>query len=82
MGVLAAAYAQIRIAVHARGAPSIWGLRIFLAAIGIGVGYVASLSFAFYGELISFLAFVAGFGWAHVPAAGILFIKAQRGEYD
>ena len=52
--------------------------RGILLAVGLGCGYVGA---QMYRELpASALAFIIGFGVVHLPATGILFLKAQRGE--
>jgi hypothetical protein len=73
-----AAYAQRRIRFHT--APSCVALtRAILALIGAAFGYVAAATSGATG-LTALLAFLAGFGVVHVPAAIILFFKRIRGE--
>jgi hypothetical protein len=73
-----AAYAQYRIPFHTAGARKARLTRAVLALVGVALGYVSA---AYYPDRASaFLAFLAGFGVVHVPAAIILFFKRARGE--
>jgi len=77
-GLLAlAAYAQHRIGAHtaSRGAAQL--TRAVLALVGIALGALG----ARYAQDTAgaVLAFVAGFGLVHFPAAVILFVKRARG---
>jgi|SRR5690625_797689 len=73
----AAVYAQYRIPFHSATVKQSWITRIILVVVGMGVGFVL----ANYSQQMGrppFLAFLSGFGIAHVPAAFILFLKRQR----
>lgn len=74
----AAVYAQARLDDYTAGARRVWLARLVLAAVGLGLGYVAAAHMA--EPLAATLAFLTGFGAAHVPAAAILFLKRQRGS--
>ena len=73
-----AAYAQYRIRFHTverRVALT----RALLALVGAAFGYAVAASSGAHG-LIAVLAFLAGFGVVHLPAAIILFFKRARHE--
>jgi hypothetical protein len=73
-----AAYAQYAIPAHTR-AGRVALTRVLLAAIGVAFGFVMALGYP--GEpALGLLAFLAGFGMVHFPAALILFFKHYRGE--
>jgi hypothetical protein len=76
--VAAAIYAQAQIPRFTAGAGKIALTRAVLIALGIAVGWVSASAFA-HGRLLAALAFVAGFGIVHVPAAFILLLKRSRG---
>jgi hypothetical protein len=73
-----AAYAQYSIPAHTRTG-RVGLTRALLAAVGVGFGLVMALGYP--GEpALALLAFLAGFGMVHFPAALILFFKHFRGE--
>ena len=76
----ATVYAQRRLPVHAPSAQA-WGLRLLLAAVGLGMGVLMADRARYAGAPEPWLAFLLGFGMAHLPAAVILFVKHRRGEY-
>ncbi len=73
----AAAYAQSRIARYTAGRRNVQVTRAVLITVGLALGYVSA---RLYGEdaFTSVLAFLAGLGAVHVPAACILLIKSGR----
>jgi tellurite resistance protein TehA-like permease len=75
--IAAAGYAQYRIPAHTATPANAWLVRAVLALVGIALGYVGSL----YAQdpAGALVAFLAGFGVVHFPAAVILFIKRARG---
>lgn len=73
----AALYAQRQLATFTRGAGSVLLTRAVLALVGLGFGFV-SMRYA-QTDVDAALAFVAGFGLVHVPAAIILRLKRARG---
>ena len=76
-GLLAAAvYAQYRLPRHTSGARKALAARAVLAAVGAAFGYVMAYAQSGPG---AWLAFFAGFGAVHLPAAVILFVKGARG---
>ena len=79
IGLFLTAYAQYRIPFHTRGRANQRVLRVVLALAGLGVGIVAATGYIQVSLVQGVLSFVAGFGMAHLPAAGILFIKRLRG---
>ncbi len=79
LSLLAAAYAQVN-AQHFIASPRrLWGLRVFLAALGVALGWLCARIGLLEGASPSALFFM-GFGLVHVPAALVLFFKARRGE--
>jgi hypothetical protein len=74
-----AAYAQIRIPAHTAGAEKIAWARGILIIVGLALGYVGLRTYQEPFGPRAVLAFVIGFGLAHVPAAVILFLKRERG---
>jgi hypothetical protein len=74
-----AAYAQARLPAHTAGAEKIAWTRGILIVVGIGVGYVGAHMYGRPFGPQAALAFVIGFGLAHVPAAAILFLKRHSG---
>ena len=77
--VLAAAYAQVTAARFIARPRHLWGLRIFLACLGIALGWLCARIGLLEGASPSAL-FFTGFGLVHVPAALVLFFKSRRGE--
>jgi len=79
LALAAALYVQLRLPFFTAGAAKLAAARAILFAVGIGCGYVGA---QMYREPVvaSALAFIIGFGAVHLPAAGILFLKDQRGE--
>lgn len=73
----AAGYAQHRIPYHTAGRAKIAFARVTLAVVGIAFGYVTAVTHA-QDPATAALAFLAGFGAVHAPAAIILFLKRQR----
>ena len=73
-----AGYAQYRIRFHSVGS-RVALLRGVLALVGAAIGYTAAASSSAQG-VVALLAFLAGFGVVHVPAALILFFKRVRHE--
>jgi hypothetical protein len=74
----AAAYAQMQIPRFTAGSGKIALTRAVLAVLGIAVGGLSVAIYAHEG-IFAVLAFAAGFGVVHVPAAFILLIKRSRG---
>ena len=74
-----AAYAQIRIPAHTAGTEKIAWARGILIVVGLALGYVGLHTYQEAFGPRAVLAFVIGFGLAHVPAAVILFLKRERG---
>ncbi|RFA31067.1 hypothetical protein CAI21_02530 [Alkalilimnicola ehrlichii] len=82
VGVLIAfVYVQVRLPVHAATRAQATATRLLLAATGVGLGLIGAWMYQGVGGIVPWLAFLVGFGVAHVPAAFILFIKRERGEY-
>jgi hypothetical protein len=79
LALAAALYVQLRLPLFTAGAAKLTAARTILFAVGMGCGYVGA---QMYREpaAASVLAFLIGFGVVHLPAAGILFLKGQRGE--
>lgn len=74
-----AGYAHLRLAAHTASARNVAVTRAVLIAVGVGLGWTAARYFP--GDYPApVLAFLAGVGLAHVPAAVILFVKGRRGE--
>lgn len=76
LGLAVAAYAHLRLPRFIAGAAGIALTRICLLLAGAGYAYVMGQARA--GE--SAFDYLAWFGFVHVPAAAILFLKAQRGS--
>ena len=77
--LLAAAYAQISAQHFIASRRRLWGLRIFLALLGVALGWLCARIALLDGVSPSAL-FSMGFGLVHVPAALVLFFKSRRGE--
>lgn len=77
--LLAAAYAQVNAQRFIAGTRRLWGLRIFLASLGIALGWLCARIGLLEGAPPAVL-FCMGFGLVHVPAALVLFLKSRRGE--
>lgn len=69
-----AIYAQIRIPLFTAGRGRVLFTRVMLATIGIAFGAVATVLYP-VDPANALLAFLAGFGAVHFPAALILFFK-------
>ena len=76
LAILAAVYAHMRIARFTASAGNVVFTHGLLAAVGLGLGIVGAVICA-DEPLLALFAFVIGFGIVHVPAALILFFKAQ-----
>jgi hypothetical protein len=74
----AAGYAQYRIPFHTATRGRALLTSAVLALVGLAFGYV-SMAYA-HTPAQALLAFLAGFGLVHLPAAVILFLKRARGE--
>ena len=72
--VALAVYAQVRIPRYTAGRGRVLFTRLMLAAIGIAFGVVATVLYP-VDPANALLAFLAGFGAVHFPAALILFFK-------
>lgn len=81
LAMAAMIYVQYRLPVHTRNSGETWLLRVLLAITGIGLGWLCLLWFAGIPEGVRWIAFLLGFGVAHVPAFFVLYIKRKRGEY-
>jgi hypothetical protein len=79
--IAATIYVQYRLPVHTRNGSETWLLRILLAITGIGLGWLCLFWFAALPGHLRWIAFIFGFGAAHVPAFFVLYIKRKRGEY-
>lgn len=79
-GSLAAVgFAHIQLPHFTAGRRNLLLTRAALFGVGIAVGYVAAATQG--GDAgRALLAFVTGFGAAHIPAAFIVLIKRERGE--
>ncbi|HEX2197962.1 MAG TPA: hypothetical protein VHG88_04970 [Burkholderiales bacterium] len=74
-----AGYAQYRLPRHTARRSNVLATRALLVAVGIAFGYVIAATYGTdYASRL--LAFLAGFGAVHLPAAVILFVKRARGE--
>ena len=78
-GLVAVAYVYHRLPIQVRSRGQVWLVRGLLAAVGVAMG--ALLAARWGGHAHAWVAFLAGFGLVHVPAAIILLIKKQRHEY-
>jgi len=76
LGLAAAAYAQVQISQYVATQSGIVATRGTLIVVALAFGYVAADTFA--GTAPRWLAFLAGFGAVHIPAALILLIKRAR----
>jgi hypothetical protein len=76
--VIAAVYAQSQIPRYTATRKNIVLTRTVLIAVGIACGAVSASIYA-TDTATALLAFLAGFGAVHVPAAFILLIKRGRG---
>lgn len=74
-----AGYAQYRIGHHTATRSKALLTRAVLALVGIALGYVGAATYP-EDRVAVLLAFLAGFGVVHAPAAVILFVKRARGE--
>lgn len=75
----AAAYAHYRLPQHAEGRATLWLTRLFLLALGMGVGWATSQRyFPLESSSAQVSLFLVGFGVAHLPAAAVLFLKHLR----
>lgn len=74
----AATYAQRQIPIYTKPGSSVIVARVLLVIVGIGLGLIS----ASYVErpVEQVLGFLTGFGFVHVPAAIVLFVKSRRGE--
>jgi len=80
LALSAAVYAQLRIPAHTIGEAKVAWARGILIAVGLALGYVGLRTYQESSGIRAVLAFVIGFGVAHVPAAVILFLKRSRGS--
>lgn len=78
LALTATAYVHWRLPYFTATAAKLAAARAILFAVGIGCGYVGAQMYREPVEAV--LAFIIGFGVVHLPATGILFLKAQRGE--
>jgi len=76
LGLAAAAYAHIQIPRYVATQSGIVATRGILTVVGLALGYVAAATSA--ESAPPWLAFLAGFGAVHIPAALILLIKRTR----
>ena len=79
----AAVYAHYRLGRQVAAPGQRWLARLLLIAVGAGFGWAMSAVYLSPIAASPFLAFLAGFGIVHVPAAFILWLKKagrrQRG---
>lgn len=73
-----ALYAHRQITVFTLGSANVFIARAALLIVGVLFGWVIAAAEA--DPLRQALRFAIGFGMVHIPAAVILFIKAQRGS--
>jgi uncharacterized membrane protein YjdF len=73
----AAVYAHYRIPQHTSSARDRWFVHILLVVLGLALAWVNVQRYPISG-LTQILVFASSFGVAHIPAAGILFIKNQQ----
>ncbi|ABA59334.1 hypothetical protein Noc_2888 [Nitrosococcus oceani ATCC 19707] len=73
----AVVYAQYRIPSHSTSTTQSWIVRLMLVVIGVGVGFVSVSRYQGSANIPPVLAFLNGFGAAHVPAAFILWLKGR-----
>ncbi len=77
--LLAAAYAHYRLPQHAEGRAALWLTRLFLLALGFGLGWATSQRYFPLESMSAQLSlFLMGFGVAHIPAAAVLFLNHLR----
>lgn len=83
VGAWLAVYAHVRLAAHTATRLQAELVRLVLIAVGIATGMlVLRWRQAEPGNLLGdVLAFIAAFGFVHLPAAFILWSKRQRGVY-
>ena len=79
--IAATAYVHHRLPIHTRHSGATWFLRALLIGVGALAGYLGMLWAARDSYAMQWAAFLFGFGFAHVPAFFILYMKRQRGEY-
>lgn len=79
--IAAAAYAHHRLPIHTRHAGWAWVTRLVLLGVGFALGALFAAGWGQQGYPEKWIAFLGGFGLAHLPAALILFMKRRRGEY-
>ncbi len=81
ISLLLAVYAHYRLPQHAAKKTTLWPTRIFLIALGLGVGWAINARYFPMTESSDKLAmFLLGFGIAHFPSASVLFLKHWRGK--
>lgn len=78
LAMATAAYVHVRLPLFTATPLRLMAARLILLAVGLGAGYVGAQMYA--DRAASVLAFIIGFGVVHLPATGILFLKARRGE--
>jgi hypothetical protein len=80
-GLALAFYAHARLVHHTATRLQAELVRLVLIATGLAVGWLAVRWRPESAGLGDLLAFLAGFGLVHLPAAFILWSKRQRGVY-
>ena len=77
--LVVAAYAQWQVPKFVQGTTKVWLTRLFLAGLGLAVGY-AMVPKTGVVTVDSVALFLIGFAVVSVPAAIVLFLKSLRGE--
>ncbi|WP_111641797.1 hypothetical protein [Marinimicrobium alkaliphilum] len=73
------AYAHYRLPTHTSYPSALWITRLFLLGLGLGVAWVTSFRyFAHLDDAARLPLLLFGFGIAHFPAAGVLYLKQWR----
>ena len=76
IGLTAAGYAHLHVKHYTATRAGIRATRLILLVIGVAFGYVAASTSP--DPTLRWLAFLAGFGAVHIPAAIVLLIKRAR----
>jgi hypothetical protein len=74
----AAAYAHWRLPFHTATPRHTLIARLILLVVGVAFGVAVATAYTNTRGAQWLIAFCAGFGAVHVPAAAILFLKGQR----
>lgn len=76
--LIAPAYAHYRLASLTPTRAQRWLLRLVLILLGLGFGWAMSSVYMDVEEGAAVIAFIMGFGFAHLPPAVVLWLKHHR----